>query len=48
MAGGGPIELHELLSDQVRLVGERSLTVTLDPQGEPAAIYRARWPGGGG
>ena len=48
MAGEGPVELHDLLSDQRRLVGERSLTVTLDPQGEPAAIYRARRPGGGG
>jgi len=47
MAEGEPIELHELLSDHRRLVGERSLTVTLDPQGEPAAIYRAQRPGGG-
>ena len=48
MAGGEPVELHELLSDHRRLVGERSLTITLDPQGEPAAIYRAQRPGGGG
>lgn len=33
--------------DHRRLVGEHSLTVTLDPQGKPAAIYRAQRPGGG-